>query len=471
MIHYRIGQHEFGPVEEKDLFDLIQAGKLGPCDAIRRDDGNWHPLSEDPKLATLLSKEFAPSIEQGGSLAKLIAAPLHWPGYVHTLIAMLLAIPVGFHFGKGAEPLGVLAYWIIEVIKTLAIPLLFFAILDTILHRALKGKGVLSFLFIITINGTCAILIALGIANTFRPGQYLSLVHEDAAASATKTIDLPQVVMRSLQSPMIIAIAAGLVVGCLALWLPQRAGDPLAKGVRYILGLILKGMGWIVHLVPLAVFASVAKVIGIYGLSFVGGLGAYLFFCLLGMLIQVAFVYQTWIVWVARMSLRRFWHEALEPVLYGFGVNSSLATLPVTLRALKRLDVSDSAARLSACVGTNFNNDGILLYEVVAVLFLAQAYGQDLSIPTQIVTALVCVLAAAGVSGIPEAGVIALSLALSAANLPIEHIPLLLTVDWIIARTRSAVNVMADITVALGIDVLTKNDLRGDEIMEPANDY
>jgi DAACS family dicarboxylate/amino acid:cation (Na+ or H+) symporter len=226
-------------------------------------------------------------------------------------------------------------------------------------------------------------------------------------------------------------------------------------GVRSLLGLILKAMGLIVHLVPLAVFASVAKVIGIYGLSFVGGLSAYLFFCLFGMVLHVVLVHQSWIVWVARMNLRRFWQEALEPVLYGFGVNSSLATLPVTLRAMKRLGISDSSARLSACVGTNFNNDGILLYEVVAVLFLAQAYGQELSMATQVLTALICVLAAAGVSGIPEAGVIALSLALSAANLPIENIPLLLTVDWIIARSRSAVNVLADITVALSIDALT----------------
>jgi len=407
-----------------------------------------------PKVDAV-SDEAMFSLRPPRTWVSLLSSPFLWPGYAQTVLAMLIALPVGLYLGKEGAPLGVIATWIIDLIKTLAIPLLFFAISDTILQRALKGRGIAAFLFIVMVNGLCAIFIALAISNIFQPGQYLPLVHADSAASTTKPIDLAQVLARSVQSPIIIAIISGISFGSLSNLLPDRWQDPLSTLVRLMLWIVLKGMGWIVHLVPIAVFASVAKVIGIYGFTFVGGLGAYLFFCLFGMLLQVAVVYQTWIKWVAHMPLHRFWKEALEPVLHGFGINSSLATLPVTLHAIRRLGVSDSSARLSACVGTNFNNDGILLYEVVAVLFLAQAYGQELSIPTQIVSALICVMATIGVSGIPEAGVIALSLTLSAMNLPVEHIGLLLAVDWLVARTRSAVNVTADITVALSIDALT----------------
>jgi Na+/H+-dicarboxylate symporter len=139
-------------------------------------------------------------------------------------------------------------------------------------------------------------------------------------------------------------------------------------------------------------------------------------------------------------------------VLNGFGVNSSLATLPLTLRALDRLGVSRASARLSAAVGTNFNNDGILLYEILAALLLAQAVHGVVPFVDQLGIAFMGLLATLGVAGIPEAGLIALTLVLSATGLPVEAIPIVLSVDWILGRARSAVNVVADMGVAIAID-------------------
>jgi DAACS family dicarboxylate/amino acid:cation (Na+ or H+) symporter len=138
-------------------------------------------------------------------------------------------------------------------------------------------------------------------------------------------------------------------------------------------------------------------------------------------------------------------------MVYAFGTNSSLATLPLTLDALDELKVSKSASRLGACIGTNFNNDGILLYEAMAVLFVAQAYGIDLSLGQQVMAALMSLVAAIGVAGVPEAGVVSLSLVLTAVGLPLEVVPLLLTVDWLVARMRSVTNVLSDMTVSIAI--------------------
>jgi DAACS family dicarboxylate/amino acid:cation (Na+ or H+) symporter len=173
------------------------------------------------------------------------------------------------------------------------------------------------------------------------------------------------------------------------------------------------------------------------------------------MFLHIVLCYQTWIRFFGRIQLRRFWKEAGEPSLYAFGINSSLATLPHTLKALDRLRVTASSSRLSACIGTNFNNDGILLYEVVAALFLVQAYGITLSLPAQILVAFISVVACIGVAGIPEAGIISLTIVLSSIGLPAEAIPFLLTVDWILARMRSFTNVLGDITVAVSIDRIT----------------
>jgi Na+/H+-dicarboxylate symporter len=380
------------------------------------------------------------------------------PLYLQTLIGMLLGIVAGLLWGARIAPLADIAKWIIQVIKFLAIPLLFFAIFEALLRRDFHGRGIAWMFSIAALNGLCAITIGLVISNLFQPGKYLPLKAPvdgaKPAATAAKALELIG------SSPMIGAIVTAVLLGVVLLILERFLGanrfEPVRhqaeRGLKFVTFLVEQ----VVRLIPLAVFVSVAKMVGEHGFSLLGGLGAYFFSCLAGMLIHVFLVYHTWILAVARLGFRRFWAAAREPVIYAFGINSSLATLPATLKALDKLGVSPGSARLSACVGTNFNNDGILLYEVVAVLFLSQAYGHDLGLVEQIVTALICVVATIGVGGIPEAGIISLSLVLGAVKLPVEGIPLLLTVDWVLARCRSSVNVLGDMTVAIGIDTFSR---------------
>src|SRR5690606_20583660 len=128
----------------------------------------------------------------------------------------------------------------------------------------------------------------------------------------------------------------------------------------------------------------------------------------------------------------------------GLSLNSSLATAPLTLQALKRMGVSDSASRLSACVGTNFNNDGVTLYEAMTALFIAQAIGFEMSVGEQITILLSALIGSMGIARIPNSGLIILALVLQSANLPDSAIqigiPLVYSIDFVIARLRSAVN-------------------------------
>ena len=135
----------------------------------------------------------------------------------------------------------------------------------------------------------------------------------------------------------------------------------------------------VIRLVPLAVFGVVAKSVGEYGFAPIKGLAWYVGIALLGMALHIVIVHQTWIVMVGRLRLRDFWRQARALAVYAFGANSSLATLPVTLSALDGLGISRASSRLSACIGTNLNNDGIILYEGMAVILVAHAAGLDLS--------------------------------------------------------------------------------------------
>lgn len=330
-------------------------------------------------------------------------------------------------------------------------------------------------LFVSAVNAVCALAIAFTISNIFQAGRFLDLSalrsgEMKPPVVSAQTIDwsqsLKSFVPESLLSPFLsnaipTVILLALLFGFAARQLEKTEHETALQNIhsliKALLFLQLKVLDFFIHLVPLAVFASVAKVVGEHGFGMFKGLGAYLVVTLSGMAAQIFLIYQVWIFGVARFSWLKFWREARVPALYAFGVNSSLATLPVTLKSLSQLKVTPTSSRLAACVGTNLNNDGILLYEVVAVLFVAQAYGISLDIWHQFAIAGVCLMATLGVAGIPEAGIISLILVLNTVSLPTEVLPLLLTVDWIVARFRSVTNVIADMTVAIATDKLVES--------------
>jgi Na+/H+-dicarboxylate symporter len=141
-----------------------------------------------------------------------------------------------------------------------------------------------------------------------------------------------------------------------------------------------------------------------------------------------------------------------DAAVMAFSTASSIATMPVTYACLRRLGLRERSASLGALVGSNFNNDGTALYEAMAALFVAQMLGIELTLPQQILVVLTSVVASVGAAGIPEAGLVTMTLVFSAVHLPIEYIALLLTVDWFLDRCRTMVNVMGDMNVACLLD-------------------
>lgn len=400
---------------------------------------------------------------------KTSPAPFRLSLTTQTFLAMCLGVLVGVLFGSRLAFLGEISRVLVTLIKTLAIPLLFLTITEGFLRAEFKGKGFVFLLLVSFFNAACAISIALLISNIFHPGKWLSLKLPDNPPFLNESswlqkmgTSLPEGGTMSLLTGTSLVILLSLMLGSLLFILRRtllrdkvQFFDVLTQNTERGLKLLFRLIDWVVIFLPLAVFCAVVKVVGSQGFSLAKGLLAYFLACAAGMSLHIFLVYQSWIRWAGRISLKYFWKIALEPALYAFGINSSLATLPVTLKTLSKLKVTPSSARLSACVGTNFNNDGILLYEVVAALFLVQAYGITLSLQAQLGIALVSVIACIGVAGIPEAGIISLTIVLSSIGLPSEAIPFLLTIDWVLARMRSFTNVLGDISVAVAIDRFT----------------
>ena len=135
-----------------------------------------------------------------------------------------------------------------------------------------------------------------------------------------------------------------------------------------------------------------------------------------------------------------------------FSTASTAATIPITLRSLDRLGISRRSSQLTACIGTNFNNDGTALYQATAVLFIAQALGFDLSLGDQVMIMLTTLIASVGAGGIPSGSFVTMPLIFAAVRMPVDKIPILLTVNWLLDRLRTTSNVLGDMTVAVLLD-------------------
>jgi Na+/H+-dicarboxylate symporter len=401
-----------------------------------------------------------------------------FPFVAWIIAAMVLGAIVGELLGDRAEPLGTLGTVIISLIKALAGPLLLFAVVDAFLRTQVKARSAALMVAISATNAALAIIIGLTLSNVLRPGDHLAApvavlaegakAKEPALAFRARKInvvdELASYVPTSLVRPflensvitiVILAVMAGASLRHIKNE-QEAKGETSYRVVEDFVAVSFRTvevmLGGVIKLVPLAVFGVVARTIGHEGFESFKGLAAYVGVAILGLAIQVAFVYQAWLVFVARMPLRTFWSGARDAVVYALGSSSSLATLPVTLKCLERMKVSPQSARMAACVGTNLNNDGILLYEAMAVLFVAQVYGIEMTLGQQVLTAASCAIAGIGIAAVPDAGLISLTLVLATVGLPVEIVPLLLTVDWLLSRCRAMTNVTSDLLVAVLLD-------------------
>lgn len=413
---------------------------------------------------------------------------MRFPLYLRVIVGVIVGVALGaifrdqpILFGVGNADLGPLGMLVIRLLKALATPLVFVAILDSFLRTEVSGKSLLRLLAVCAINVTVAMVLGLTLLDALHPGarwagrlEELGLAIHATAASAAPSATLsplknlagfiPESVIDPFSKNLVIsAVLLGVITGAALRNTRAAATGTLAEGmatleraieaIYAVLSTMLLGVA---QTMPFAVALIIADVVGKAGLGVFSVLWIFLATTLAGLLLH-ALVYYPALAWtVGRIPPWRYLRGALDAVVTGVSSNSSLATMPVTLRCLRDLGVRETPSRLSACVGTNFNNDGIMLYEAMATLFLCQALGYDLTLGQQVTVVLASITAGVGIAGIPEAGLVILPLVLASAGIPeaavAVAIPLIVPVDWIIARVRSGVNVLADMVVAIVLD-------------------
>ncbi len=383
---------------------------------------------------------------------------MHW----RILGAILAGTALGLVLGPAAGALGYPSRLVLRLLGAIAPPLILVAICRGLMRTRFTGSNGWRLARLLLLNTLVAIGIGLMVAGVLQPGRWhpmtLATPAPAAGAPTHPLLQLLDNVPRSLLGPLgddgkilaviFLAVALGLALRGVR---DQRLAtvDDLVDLAQHVLGRFLT---WTLELVPFAVLGIIAAVVGAGGLGGFAPLGGFVVAVLCGLALQIAWYLLRLRLgsWVRPVHLIA---NARDALVVAFSTASSTAAMPVNYQCLRhRVGLREESATLGALVGTNFNNDGTALYEAMSALFVAQVLGLDLSLPQQGAVVLTSVAASVGAAGIPEAGLVTMTLVFRAVGLPLEYIAILLSVDWFLDRCRTAVNIMGDMNVSCLLD-------------------
>ena len=381
------------------------------------------------------------------------------PLYARILVGLLLGVLTGYVLGPSAKPLEVPGQLILRLLGAIAPVLILAAVVRALITADIRGRLALRMTGLLLLNTLAAIGIGLLVANVLRPGAGQRLSASAAAPKVKADVvsqlldNVPDSLLRPFVEGRVIAVVLiAVAFGLAARGLEERQRRQAEELASLAFSCILRILSWVLWLVPLAVFGKVASIVGEKGFEPFLRLSWFVLAVLVALALQCAY-YLLRIrtgSWVRPLAVLAAMRDAL---IMAFSTASSTATMPVTYQRLReQVGLRERSASLGALVGSNFNNDGTALYEAMSALFVAQMLGVELSLFQQLLVVLTSIVASVGAAGIPEAGLVTMTLVFSAVQLPLEEIALLLTVDWFLDRCRTTINVLGDVNVACLLD-------------------
>jgi len=407
--------------------------------------------------------------------------PLHWKIIIGMILGMIAGwIAIQFSGGKElivnwVKPFGTI---FIKALKLIAVPLILASLikgitdLKDISKLSLMGGRTITTYIITTF---IAVILGLGLVNIIQPGSGITdetreQLKADYKGAAQGKIDMASSQQEAGPLQALIDLVPDNIFGAASdngnmlqviffaiffaiglILIDEEKSRPVKEFFDSLNEIILKMIDLLMLYSPIGVFGLLAALVAeAPNKDIFIALLKYSFTLLLGLVILIVVFYPLVVKFFTGKSYRFFFNGIAPAQLLAFSTSSSAATLPVTMeRVQEHLGVDEEVASFVLPIGATVNMDGTSCYQAVAAVFIAQAYGLDLDLPTQLGIVMTASLASIGAAAVPSAGLVMLVIVLGQAGIPVEGLALIIAVDRPLDMVRTVVNVTGDATVSM----------------------
>ncbi len=377
--------------------------------------------------------------------------------------------------------------WFIRLMQMLVIPLVFCSIVcgaASMSDPKLLGKVGAGTIIMYILTTAIAVLIAIFLADIIKPGIGLDMASivqtEPKATSTDQTLldvlinIIPTNVINSMsEGNMLQIIFFALVLG----FILGRLGKKVATVNRFFTqfnAIMMKMIGLVLRVAPIGIFCLIARTFANLGLDGILPMLSFIGTVYLGLFVQLFLVYMLLLFLMTRLNPFHFLHKFLPVMLFAFSTSSSNATIPLNMETLeKKVGVDPKVTSFTIPLGATINMGGTAIMQGAAVVFIAQAFGIELTAVQLLTVVLTAVTASIGTAGVPGVGTIMLAMVFNSVGLPAEGVAMIMGIDRILDMGRTAINITGDAVVTtimaklagmINLDVFKNNDTTGVDV-------
>ncbi|MUV38981.1 C4-dicarboxylate transport protein [Lentibacillus sp. JNUCC-1] len=378
--------------------------------------------------------------------------------------AFVLAIIFGLIFGERIEIVAPLGDLFLRLIKFIIVPLILSTLIVGVTStRDVKKLGRLGGKTITYYLATSLVAISIGLlaGYVFSPGVDTGVTLDGEQVAPNETEGVVQTILNIIPTNPLESLATGNILQIIffaifigiAITLVGERARPVQQFFDGFAEVMYKVTGMVMTVVPIGVFGLLAPIVGKYGASVLMPLIKLIIAMLIACLLHVLIVYSLTVKTLGKTNPITFLKGIFPAATVAFTTSSSSGTLPVTMTcAQDNLNVSKETSSFVLPLGATINMDGTAIYQGLAVVFIAQYFGHDLTIAQLATVVLIGTLASIGTAGVPGAGLIMLTMVMTAIGLPLEGLALIAGIDRILDMMRTSVNVIGDASASVVVD-------------------
>jgi Na+/H+-dicarboxylate symporter len=423
--------------------------------------------------------------------------------WLKVIIAMILGALAGYLIapdtGIVSESLSkIMGNWLalpgklfLKLVQMIMIPLIVTSIITGLIsaggEQLKKIGGGLALYFIFTT--AVAVTIGVALSSWIKPGKFFFGSTPDPSRTdindaslgsgvATPFSDIPGAISGLLPENPLASMVTGemlpivifsIIIGLAITQLHYDQLNPVARVLGAIQEICMTVVKWAMKLVPFAVFGLIAQLVSTIGLESLNSIGLYVLTVIIGLTLLLL-IYLLIILTLGKYNPLTFLKQVTDVQLLAFSTTSSAAVMPLSIEtAQDKLGVSKGISNFLIPIGATVNMDGTALYQVVSTLFIAQAYGLEMTIPALILVMFTIIAASIGTPAIPGGGVVILASVLQSAGIPTEGIVMIIGVERILGMFRAAINVTGDLTACLVFNRFSKKLLEEEQNLQTTN--